>query len=310
MFISQLINKIAAYDHYGENRVNGLKALFVLELMIVFYFFSSIQTPYFYYFYAPITCFAAELAGRTLEEKYLFLFCTLVGTIITVFLFGVLSVYKLFFVFFVFFYALSLYFFVHFKLRRMLAIVPLILSLGSYSLTYGTFADSNFYIALNHGLETLAATAVIFAGLYVFPKSYYLAIWQRAFNDVLVNLEILSAKICRGEVKDVTIFSGIIVMERYSKMLPKQIKYYSVLRITLLVYELILTMSYLVSFQKQLHMEYVKVFHKYIALLNEASRKKQKIVITPQERGLFKETHELRVLYQLILSWNYLCQPR
>lgn len=308
MFILLLKNKIVAYDRYGEHRTNGLKALFVLELMMLFYFFSSIQNPYFYFFYAPITCFAAEIAGRTLEEKYLFLFCTLVGTIISIFLFGVLSIYKLFFVFFVFFYALSLYFIVHFRLRSMLAIVPLILSLASYSLIYGEFADSNFYVALNHALETLAATAVIFAGLYIFPKSYYLAIWRRAFCEVVVNLESLSAKICRGEVKDIAIFSGIIVMERYSKMLSRRIKYYSILRITLLVYELVLTMSYLLSFQKQLRMEYVKVLHKYLVLLREGCVNKQMIVITPQERRQFNETHELKTLYQLILSWNYLCQ--
>ena len=190
----------------------------------------------------------------------------------------------------------------------MLAIVPLILSLASYSLIYGEFADSNFYVALNHALQTVAASAVIFAGLYVFPKKYYLAIWHRAFCEVVVNLESLCAKICRGEANEITIFSGIIVMERYSKMLPRQVKYYSILRITLLVYELILTMSYLLSFQKQLRMEYVKVLHKYLAQLSAVCINKKVIVITQQERSLFKETHELRILHQLILSWNYLCQ--
>ncbi|WP_204282246.1 hypothetical protein, partial [Serratia marcescens] len=47
--------------------------------------------------------------------------------------------------------------------------------------------------------------------------------------EVITGLESLSAKICKGEVKTIAIFSGIIVMERYSKMLPRNIKCYSIL---------------------------------------------------------------------------------
>jgi hypothetical protein len=41
--------------------------------------------------------------------------------------------------------------------------------------------------------------------------------------------------------------------------------------------------------------------------MREASKKREVIVINPQELALFNETHELRILYQLILSWNYVC---
>ncbi|MCC5015842.1 MULTISPECIES: FUSC family protein [Legionella] len=307
MFISRLKDKIAAYDKYKEHRTNGLKALFVLELMILFNLFSSMHNPYFYFFYVPITCLTAETAGTTLKEKYVFLLWTLLGSALSIFLFGVFSVYNVFFIFFVFFYTLALYFIVLHTLKRMLVIVPLMLSLASYSLIYGLDADSNFYIAVNNALQTIAATVVIFAGLSIFPKSYYFEIWFSAFREVITNLETLSGKLCKGEVETIAIFPGIITMERYAKMLPKKIKCFSVLKITLLAFELILTMSYLLSFQKQLRIEYVAVLHTYLARLAEASKNRQPVILTQQELPAFNETHELRLLYQLILSWNYLC---
>ncbi|HAU1151997.1 TPA: FUSC family protein [Legionella pneumophila] len=307
MFISQLKDKLASYDKYKEHRINGLKAVFVLQLMILFYFFSSIDNPYFYYFYAPITCFTVEAAGTTLKEKYLLLLYTLLGSILSIFLFGIISVYNVLFIFFVFFYTLALYFLVLHHFKKMLVIVPLMLSLASYSLIYGVEADSNFYIAINNALYTLAAMAVIFAGLFLFPKKYYFDIWERAFFEVITGLESLSAKICKGEVKTIAIFSGIIVMERYSKMLPRNIKCYSILKITMLSFDLILTMSYLLSFQKQLRREYVIVLHHYLERLCKACKARQPVILSDQELPAFKETHELEVLYQLILSWNYLC---
>jgi hypothetical protein len=188
----------------------------------------------------------------------------------------------------------------------MLPLVPLILSLAVYSLIYVN-SDSNFYIALNHVLQMIVAMLVIFLGLYVFPKTYYLSIWRRALCEVVVNLEVLSKKICEGEVKTIPIFSGIIVMERYSKMLSRKMKCYSILKITLLAFELIMSISYLASFQKKIKTQYIKIFHHYLIILRNACFKRETIVLKPQELVLFNETHELRILYQLILSWNYVC---
>jgi hypothetical protein len=307
MFISQLKSKLLAYDKYGEHRINGTKALFVVELMMVFNFFSSMQNPYFYYFYAPLTCFTAEITGSTLEEKYLFLFFTLVGSALTIFLFDVLSVYKTFFVFFVFFYSIGLYFIVLKKLPNMIIVVPLMLSVASYSLIYGSYQGSNFYIALNHALQTLAATVVAFIALYLFPQKCYFEIWRRAFFDVINNLESFCFKLIHEEVKTIPISAGTIMMARYSKMLPRRMKYYTVLRLTMLAFELVMGMSYLLSFQKQIKTPYVVVLHKYLAKLSNACKKKKPVILTPQELPVFNETHELRVVYKLILSWNYLC---
>lgn len=263
MFISQLKPKLLAYDQYGEHRTNGLKILFALQFLFLFNFIYTVTNPYFYFFYVPLSAFAGELVGTSLEEKYLFLFCTLIGCTISIFFFGVFSVYKLFFVFFVFFYSLLLYYVVIHYLKKMLVLVPLILGLAVYSLIYEN-ADSNFYIALNNVLETLAALILICLALYLFPKTYYFAIWRRAFLDVLSKLEFLSLEICKDEIKTVPIFSGIIVMGRYSKMLPKKIKYYSVLKITLLAFDLIMSLSYLVSFRGKIKTAYIKLFNFYL----------------------------------------------
>lgn len=309
MFISQLKPKLLAYDQYGEHRTNGLKILFALQFLFLFNFIYTVTNPYFYFFYVPLSAFAGELVGTSLEEKYLFLFCTLIGCTISIFFFGVFSVYKLFFVFFVFFYSLLLYYVVIHYLKKMLVLVPLILGLAVYSLIYEN-ADSNFYIALNNVLETLAALILICLALYLFPKTYYFAIWRRAFLDVLSKLEFLSLEICKDEIKTVPIFSGIIVMGRYSKMLPKKIKYYSVLKITLLAFDLIMSLSYLVSFRGKIKTAYIKLFNFYLKKVLDACKKNKPILLSQQDCILLQQSFELKTLYQLILSWNYLCVDR
>ncbi|KTD76505.1 hypothetical protein [Legionella waltersii] len=307
MFISQLRNKLETYDKYKIHRINGLKAVYILYLMILLNLFSNLVNPYFYFFYVPLTCFTVESAGKTLQEKYLFLLYALLGVTLSIFLFGVLSVYKLLFLFFTFFYALFLYFLVLNSIKSMLAIVPLMLSLASYSLIYGTDADSNFYIACNHALQTLMAMVVIFAGLYFFPNKYYYDIWMRAKIEVVNELTNLSKKIAEGEVKTIPIFPSIILMERYSKMLPKHLKTYSILRITLLSYQLVLTMSYLFSFQDQIPKEKILRLHNNLERLAIACKEGRAVVLTPSDQLALRETHELHLLYRLMLSWNYLC---
>ena len=143
-------------------------------------------------------------------------------------------------------------------------------------------------------------------GLYIFPKSYYLIIWRRAFYDVLLNLEQVT-RICKEDVKTIQVFSGILVMERHSKMLSRKMKCYSILKITILSFDLIMAMSYLITFQKTLNVHYVVVLNKYIKLLKDACLKQQPIEIEPHEVAVMDETHELRTLNQIILSWNHLC---
>jgi hypothetical protein len=105
----------------------------------------------------------------------------------------------------------------------------------------------------------------------------------------------------------VPIIPGTVIMERYAKMLSRRDKYFSVLKITLLSLDLVMAMSYLVSFRKQLRTPYIIVLHKYLVLLKEHCFERKVVFIAEHERSVFQETYELRTLYQLINSWNYLC---
>ena len=306
MFISQLRDKIQAFDKYGEHRLNGFKALYFLELLLLFELFSSITHPYFYYFFIACNCFVAEVIGTTIKQKFILVFWIFVGSAITVFLFGVFSSYHTFFVFFIFFYSSLLYFIVFKKPSQMLAIIPVILGMGAYSLTY-IGDDVNFYIALNHALITLVAGCVVLAAMYLFPNRYYLGVWKRAFFEVVEHLEAFCLKIYQGQAQSVEIFPGIVVMQRYCRMLPRMTKNYSILKITLLTFDMVLAMSYLVHFGKQGRVEYTKVLHLYLGKLALACKDQKKVILQPQELMLFQETHELQLLYKLITSWNYVC---
>lgn len=306
MFISQLRNKLQHYDPYGEHFSNGLKAVFVLELLFLFNYVYKVPNPYFYYFYVPLTAFAAEIAGNTLEDKYLLYFFTVMGSALAVFLFGMFSIYPLLFVFFVFGYSLLIYFTAIYKLKSMLVPAPLILSLAVYSLIYDK-SNSNFYLALNHALETVVAMLVVMAGLLLFPKHYYLAIWRRAFIGVLQNLITTADKIYQGEIEQMAIIPGTVIMKRYSKMLSPRMKCYSVLKITLLTFELVVAMSYLVAFYRQLRWQYIAAFHHYLERLLPQVKNRQPLTLTPQDLKIMHETYELRTLAQLIKSWNHLC---
>ena len=306
MSISQLVAKINDYDCFGEHRTNGFKALYLIELLFIVNFFYGIPHPYFYYFYVPLTAFAAEVAGTTLKDKYLFLFFTLMGSTIAIFFFGLFSVYKIFFVFFVFCFSIAIYFIAIHQIKSMFVAAPLILSLAVYSLIYKN-ADTNLYIALNNALQTLLAMLIMFAGLYTFPKKYYLAIWQKAFHAVLNTLTLFSEKIYKEELESLPIVSGIITMERYANMLSRNMNYYSVLKITLLSFDLIMAMSYLLSFRKHIKEPYILVLHQYLALLTKACKARQPLSLSVHDIAVLKESHELNTLYRLILSWNSLC---
>lgn len=306
MSISQLVHKLKEYDAFGEHRINGFKALYLIELLFLFNFLSTLTNPYFYYFYVPLTAFAAEIAGNTLRDKYLFLFYTLLGSTLTIFLFGLFSEYKIFFIFFVFSFALFIYFIALYQIRSMFVAAPLILSLAVYSLIYKN-ADSNLYIALNNAVKTLVAMLIMFIGLYTFPKKYYLFIWRRALQHALDNIALLVKKIYEEELKSLPIISGIIMMERYSKMLSRRMHYFSVLKITLLTFELVMSLSYMLSFKKSLQTHYMTALHQYLLQISNACKARRPLFLSAHDVGVLHESHELKVLYRLILSWNFLC---
>lgn len=306
MFISQLKNKINAYDKYGIHFANGLKALYVTLLLFIFNFLYTVEHPYFYYFYVPLTAFAAELAGDTLEEKILFLFFTLMGCTLAIFLFGLFSLYLNFFIFFVFFFSVFLYSLALNKGRGTFIAVPIILSLSAYSLIYGN-ANSNVYIALNHALQTIVATLIIIIGLLFFPKRYYLNIWHQAFIDVVQTLETLSKNMLQTEAQPIAAYPEIVVMERYSRMLSRKMNYISVLKVNLLTFDTIMMMSYCVTFQHEFNRNVLALLHANLVELKHATHKKQPVLSKFHGQDLLDDSSALRTIHQLIHSWNTLC---
>lgn len=305
MSISQLKDKIEHYDRYGVHRINGLKALYIVELLLLFELFSSMVHPYFYYFFAPLTCFTAEMTGNTLEEKYWGLFWCLIALTIAIFFFGVFSIYKTFFIFFVFFFSSGFYYLVLRYDANLLVIVPLVLGVASYSLTY-LKTNSNFYIALNHGLYTSTAMAIIFAGLFLFPKTYYLSIWKRALLEVIHQLKFFCTKWLEGQAQSIPIVAGMVIMERYTHMMPKK-NGYTVMKITGLMFELIMLTSYLLTFEKNLPLASIQILHDYLNKLYESCKLNKPLILRQSEIKTLQASRELVVLYKVIMSWNYLC---
>lgn len=306
MFISPLADRVQRYDIYGECRVNGLKAVYLFSLLCVIYFISNIHSPYFYYFYVAFIAFSAEIIGNTLKNKILFLCLTLLGSAVSIFLFDLLLPYRFFFIMFAFVYSAALYFLVIQTKKSMLPIVALMLGLAAYSLIYKQ-TNTNLYVAFNHFLQTILALLIMLIGLLLFPKTYYLAIWRRAFLATLTFLEDAATMIEKQEVTVFPACPSMAIMDRYRKMLPTNARFYSVIKITLLTFDLIMYQAYLISFKQRLRIEYVLVFRRYIKRLRIACQKRKPLLITKKERDLLNETHALRILVKIIHSWNYLC---
>lgn len=306
MFISQLLSRIEQYDRYGEHRINGFKAVFVVELLFIVNYIYSIPNPYFYYFYAPLTAFTAEVLGNSLEDKFRLYFYTMLGSIVAVFLFGLFQPYKTFFIFFVLAFSLFLYWIAIYRLHSFFVPVPLILCLATYSLLYGA-SNTNFYMMINHALESLVAMLVVMIGLMFFPRRYYLWIWCRAFHEVILLVRNYVAQVADGNEVTVTVVSGLVVMRRYSCMLKRNMSTYSVLKITLLSLDLVMSISYISMFHKQLRVEYIRFLAHKLNEFEIACQKKEQYLISNSDKKIFQETHELRTLYKIILSWNKLC---
>ncbi len=297
---------IESYDPYGEHRINGLKALVVFELLCIINLVYTVKNPYFYYFYVALTAFAAELAGETLAEKYILYIFTTLGSALAIFLFGIFSSYKWLFIGFAFVYALWIYFTALKRLRNMVIPAPIILSLAAYSLIYDG-SNSNFYLALNHALQTLLAMLVVLAGLILFPRKYYLWIWRRAFFQVINILMQMSHKICQNQVQAMPIIGATIIMEKYTHMLSSKMRWFSILKITMLTLELVMAMSYICEFQRQMRREYLQALARYLELLQGAIVVRKELTLSQHDKMILGETYELRTMYSLINSWNQLC---
>lgn len=301
MFISKLADKIAQYDRYGESRANGIKAVFLAELMFGFNAIFSIPHPYFYYFFVPLNMILAENLGTDLKEKYLFFILAMLSSASTIFGFYLLSSFKVIFLVFVFAYSLGLYYLFLSKFKKVLLLAPFILSMGAYSLEFVQYHD--FYTALNHILVGLLAMMIMLVGLWLFPKTYYLGIWRRAFIELMSSIHQIASVMLSSKSTTMPVVPSILIMKQYAKMLPKTMRNYSVLKINFLGFDLLMQLAYHASLGKAYTSTELVLLKDVTADLSQAVKHKQAVLMLPELRA----SHSLRFLYRLVLSWNYLC---
>ncbi|OGV25778.1 MAG: hypothetical protein A3F18_05540 [Legionellales bacterium RIFCSPHIGHO2_12_FULL_37_14] len=306
MFISRLLQVIEKYDPFGENRINGFKAMYLFILLCLFYFFFNITKPYFYYFYVPITAFSAELLGITLKKKYQYLIIAIFGSAISIYIFNILLPLREFFIVFVFFYSIGLYYFVLHTNRHLRTIVAIVLSLAAYSLLYSANNNYNYINALNYFVYSMAAGLIMVVGLLLLPKKCYFYNWRKAFIFTLLDLDAIAESIFLDN-KNPPSSLGIMMMQKYSNMISKKDNFFSVAKITLLTFDLVMYQSYLLAFKKNIPIEYVQIYRRYLKLLQAACRLKKPLFLKNKENLELSHTHELRMIKKVIQSWNYLC---
>ncbi len=297
MFISKLSNLIESYDQYGSHRVNGLKATYLLSVLIAFNSFFSIPNPYFYYFYIPITALIAEVAGETIKEKYLQLFYCIISSVITVFLFNIFAPYW-YFPIFAFFYSLFLYLAWINSKHHALVIAPVSLSLGAYSLLY-TEINLSFYDILNNCLTIIIAMIVMFSGLVFFPLSYYYRLWLRSFVLLIDQMiEHLSLILENQKVEFDPVHGHTTHLVRYSNMLPRHLPIHTILKLNVLINDLHLMISVTEKNAIIRDKEEIKLLVDDLLIFKRA---------VEQERVCTLESTSFALLDKIISSWNHLC---
>lgn len=297
MFISKLIRIIEDYDPYGNHRVNGVKVTYVLLILFAVNFIFSIPNPYFYYFYIPITAMAAEVVGDTIKKKNLLLFYCIWWSVISAFLFDILSITP-FFPIFAFFYSFFLYSIAINSRMHTIVIAPVALSLGAYSLLYKDI-NTSFYAILNNCLNTFIAMAIVFAALAFFPKGYYYRLWLRALLLLISQIiEHLSLMVARKNIIFNPVRGHTTNLVRFASMLPQTYPLRSIWKINLLINQLHLIVCVTESETIVLESEKIKLFIEKLHVFKRAVEEEQPCELAETPWG---------ILNKLISSWNYLC---
>jgi hypothetical protein len=297
MFISKLTHIIKSYDPYGNHRINGLKATYVLLILFAVNFIFSIPNPYFYYFYIPITAMIAEIQAETLKKKNLSLFYCILWSVISAFLFDIFSIAP-FFPIFAFFYSFLLYLIAIKSRLHTIVIAPVALSLGAYSLLYGEI-NTSFYAILNNCINTFIAMAIVFVALAFFPRGYYYRVWLRALllliNQIIAHLSLMIShqRIIFDPVRGHTTH-----LVRYASMLPHSFPLRSIWKINLLMNQLHLTVCVIEANTIIMEREKVNLFIQKLNVFKHAVENEQPCELTATSWD---------ILNKLVHSWNYLC---
>ncbi len=297
MFISKLIHTIEEYDAYGLHRINGIKVVYVLLVLFVLNGLVYIPDAYFYLFYIPMTAMTAEVQGRTLQQKYELFIGTMLGSISMIYLFNLMYPFPLWFLFFAFLATLLLYTLVLRKHESHLIIVPIILSLTSYSLNYH-FDNADIYAILNHVITSTLAMLVVLGALLLFPRSFYYRIWLRALYALVKGCYDNFNAIQHQQVpKEWS--QHLVQMVTYACMVPRCMPTYSILKISLLVNKLYLLSTVA---DKPLTRLSPRRLQSYVDNLKDVQR------AIYDEKPCMCKVEEEGDVFKLIQSWNYLCQ--
>ncbi|MDF1646561.1 MAG: hypothetical protein P1U61_06250 [Legionellaceae bacterium] len=299
MFISKLIHTIEQYDPYGIHRLNATKVVYVFFMLSVFNMFFYLPHPYFYFFYLPITAMAAEVMMETVKDKYLGFIYTIIGTCVMVVLFNTLRPYPLFFPVAIFAATVTLYLIALRHVGMMLPLVPIILSLATYSLLYPTL-DNNFRMVIGNIFTTLFAMLIIVSSLLLFPLSYYYRLWLRAFllscremlNDfsLILDEQVVHPSLLQENTKR---------MVDFSNLLPRRLPTYTILKINLLMHQLRTRLDVVNTPFMVMQKEDLVLLIQNLKLLIHAIEQETYCDLIFNQDPIFTK---------LIRSWNYLCR--
>lgn len=235
---TKLISQFEDYDKYGEHRLNGLKGVYLLMILFLVNFIYKIPNPYFNYFYVPLTAMTISVTAESIHSKLFVFFYTVMGSVLTVFIFSLTDIYPTFFIMIVFCLSLSLYLITIHYFKNNIATVPVMLSLGIYSLVYGHI-NTDIFIAVNNVLITITAMLIILAAMLFFPKNYYFRVWLRSYILLLKQIQHNLHLVKNNEEKEIQVVQGHLVqLIKYSNMLSKRLPIFTILKINFLVNEL------------------------------------------------------------------------
>lgn len=294
MYISKLKHIIDKHDIYGIHRINGLKVVYVYILLAIVNALFTIPNPYFFFFYLPLTAYAADITTNSIHDKYIFYINTIIGTCIAITLFNMFKPYPLFFYLSVFVTSVLLYFYALNKQRNILPFIPIILSLASYSMLYPEISQNLKMLLANIWL-TILAMLIVLGGNLLFPLSYYYRAWLRAFLLNCRDILNIVNRLAEGEKVEFSIRrEHLRSMLMFAKMLPLNFPSFTVLRINLLLQDLYFECIY-------------KLTNNSVNLANLQKNIRQLIIAIENEKPCTLVTADEPTLNKIASAWNRLC---
>lgn len=299
MSISQRTRILENYDPYGIHRVNGIKVLYIVCILFGVNCIIGIPNPYFYFFYAPLTALFAEVIGVTLKEKYQFFIYSALGSCCMIFIFDTLRIYPLVFFLFGFAGSLSLYMIILKKNKRLIAIIPIILSLSAYSLLYQQ-GHGDIDIILRNACIEIVSILIILGALALFPSDYYYRVWLRALH-ALVTRTLQNFKYTQKQQihRIELIHMNSVILLQYSGLISLKFPTYSIMKITFLINKLYILSCAATTRHSHIQKDNLLIIIKNLQILQQSIYQEK-----PCQSFINLNDH---LLSKLIGSWNYLC---